>query len=280
MVLFVALAGVYLAFGVGALPALLRSVLGGRVVSALAGPAVILVVIVSYAAVTRTITVRAVAEFAVYLVASALLVAWRPAPRGTFPARELGAAIILGAPIKWHLLPRLLLGGAGAYDATRLVALVAGMYVFLVVRNLEGVGYRWSLRGRDVRIASAAFLAFALIAVPLGLGMHFLVWHPRLTVSSAVVNPVVIYLVTAVPEEFLFRGLIQNLCVRWLGKWRGLAIASVLFGLSHLPDPRYALLATIAGAAYGWVYLLSGRITASAITHALVDGTWVALLRV
>jgi len=43
----------------------------------------------------------------------------------------------------------------------------------------------------------------------------------------------------------------------------GLAIGSVIFGLSHLPDPRYAVLATIAGVAYGWVYLRTGKVTAS-----------------
>ena len=81
------------------------------------------------------------------------------------------------------------------------------------------------------------------------------------------------------PEEFLFRGLIQNLLSRRLGVPLGLAVGSVIFGLSHLPDPRYAVLATIAGVAYGWVYLRTGKVTASAITHALVDAVWVILLR-
>jgi membrane protease YdiL (CAAX protease family) len=37
-------------------------------------------------------------------------------------------------------------------------------------------------------------------------------------------------------------------------------------------------LATIAGVAYGWVYVRTGKVTASAITHALVDAVWVILL--
>ena len=52
----------------------------------------------------------------------------------------------------------------------------------------------------------------------------------------------------------------------------------MVFGLAHLPDPRYVLLAAIAGVAYGWVYLRTGKITASAITHALVDAAWGVLL--
>jgi membrane protease YdiL (CAAX protease family) len=130
-----------------------------------------------------------------------------------------------------------------------------------------------------VILALAAFFCFAIIAIPYGLGSRFLTWNPQLAVANVIATPVVIYLVTAVPEEFLFRGLIQNLLGRWLGPRAALAIASVIFGLSHLPDPRYALLATLAGVAYGWVYLRTGRITAAAVTHALVDAVWVIVLR-
>jgi len=88
------------------------------------------------------------------------------------------------------------------------------------------------------------------------------------------VSPEHIYLMTAVPEELLFRGIIQNACVQWIGRRRGLVAASIVFGLAHLPDFRYVFLATLAGAAYGWVYGRTERITASAITHAGVDWIW------
>ena len=79
-------------------------------------------------------------------------------------------------------------------------------------------------------------------------------------------------------EEFLFRGLIQNALTRAIGR-AGLPIAAVIFGFAHLPDPRYVVLAALAGVAYGWVYQRTGRITASAVTHAFVDWIWVMLLR-
>jgi hypothetical protein len=96
---------------------------------------------------------------------------------------------------------------------------------------------------------------------------------------SIAVAPFAIYLATAVPEEFLFRGLIQNSLERLLGR-AGLPIAAIVFGLAHLPDPRYVVLATLAGFAYGWVYRRTRRITASAVTHAVVDWIWVLLFRV
>jgi uncharacterized protein len=195
------------------------------------------------------------------------------------PWRELVAAVVLGSAIKFHLLPRLPVPAPRGYDASRLVGLVAGLYLFVVARPLPGVGYVWAIRARDAGAAVLAFLAFAVVALPIGFATGFLVWHPQPSVANALERPLLIYLVTAVPEEFLFRGLIQNLLAGWLGERAGLAIASVVFGLSHLPDPRYALLATLAGLAYGWVYVRTGTITASAVTHALVDAAWVTMLR-
>ena len=57
------------------------------------------------------------------------------------------------------------------------------------------------------------------------------------------------------------------------------AIASVLFGLSHIqhapfPNWRYVAMATVAGWFYGWAYRKHRSLMASAGTHALVDTLW------
>jgi membrane protease YdiL (CAAX protease family) len=277
---FALLAGSYTMLSARAVRVGLRDLVpNAPLARALVGPAVLLAASTFQLAVVGLLTPARAAGFAVYLLVPALLITMRETPAGRAPISELAAAFVLGLPIKFHLLPPLPLGAGSGYNAGKLVALVAGMYLFLVARPLGGIGYTYALRRRDVSTALAAFGCFAFIAVPLGLGTRFLTWHPQLGVANVAATPVVIYLVTAVPEEFLFRGLIQNLLGRWLGPRAGLAIASVVFGLSHLPDPRYALLATIAGFAYGWVYLRTGRVTASAVTHALVDAVWVILLR-
>src|SRR5262249_47124233 len=220
---------------------------------------------------------RAVA-FAICLdIPSVVLSTGAAGPR-ELPWRELAAAASLGLAIKYHLLPTLPIPAPKGYDASRLVGLVAGLYFFLVARPLEGIGYRWSLTKRDVATAVLVFAAYPAIALPLGFATHLILWNPRGSGPDMLLKPIIMYLVTAVPEEFLFRGLIQNLLSRWLGVPLGLAIASIIFGLSHLPDPRYAVLATIAGVAYGLVYLRTGKVTASGITHALVDAVWVILL--
>jgi membrane protease YdiL (CAAX protease family) len=53
-----------------------------------------------------------------------------------------------------------------------------------------------------------------------------------------------------------------------------------LFGLVHIVKHapplnwQYALLATGAGFAYGWVYNRTGKLAAAAVTHGVVDWLW------
>jgi membrane protease YdiL (CAAX protease family) len=137
-------------------------------------------------------------------------------------------------------------------------------------------------------------LAFALLAIPLGLALKFI--HPHSTAPLAHgsvegLGPVLnflflfvgIYLTVAIPEEMMFRGILQNLLVHTIYKGPrglyGLLIASVVFGAAHLhhapvPNWRYAILATLAGIFYGNIYRTRQRLCASALTHALVDTIW------
>lgn len=83
---------------------------------------------------------------------------------------------------------------------------------------------------------------------------------------------------TCMAEEAFFRGFIQfRLSQAWAsvhgGKGLALGVAAVLFGLAHFGGgPVYVVLATIAGAGYGWVYLRTGgRIEASILTHFMLN---------
>jgi membrane protease YdiL (CAAX protease family) len=111
--------------------------------------------------------------------------------------------------------------------------------------------------------------------------MHFIGFAPRWHAwSSLLFTSLGIFFFTAWPEEFLFRGLLQNMlsrsCKSDLAGWW---TASMLFGFSHItnlgfPNWRYVILASIAGIFYGWTWRKTGSIFASAIVHALVDVTW------
>ena len=283
-VFFALVPGGYIALSVGGVRHSVAAAIAGLPLAArlLAGPALVWLVIVVYAASSGLPISPRLAVYAVYLLVPPLLLALPPGVSGApprVPLRELAIVGALWLPIEFRILPPLPLPAPNGVDMRKLVGLVEAMYLFLVVRPPPGIGYTYRLTARDGATAVIAFLVYAVVALPIGFATGFIGWRPELDATHLIGGPLIIYLVTGVPEEFLFRGLIQNLLSQWLGPRPGLVVASIIFGLAHLPDPRYVLLATIAGGAYGWVYLRTQRITASAITHALVDATWGAFLR-
>jgi uncharacterized protein len=177
-------------------------------------------------------------------------------------------------------------GGRLAYVFTVLLALSAALATFVLVRRFNGIGYiigwgrRWGL------YIVGSFAAFGAIAIPLGTAMRFIQFAPRWTEwKSLPFLTLAILCFTAWPEEFLFRGLLQNMLARSAkSELAGWWTASVLFGFSHItnmgfPNWRYVILASIGGLFYGWTWRKTGSIFASAIVHALVDATWHFLFR-
>jgi len=273
--LFAGLTGLTLALSVTACRERLRT--RWQAVNVLAAPLGITAAIAICCAVTGLPIAPRAAAFGAYLTIPAVLVcAGRAGAPG--PIRVLAAAIVLWLPIEFDLLPQLRLPPPDGLRAAPFAALATGLYLFLVACPLDRIGYTFQLSSRDFRVALIATAAFAVVGVPIALATGFVEWNPRPDAIRLAVAPIAIYLATGVPEEFLFRGLIQNTLERAIGR-AALPIASIIFGLAHLPDARYVLLATLAGLAYGWVYLATRRITASAVTHALVDWIWVLLLR-
>lgn len=275
--LFAALTGTTLALSVKSCRDVLQRMGAPVPVKVLAAPLVITAAIAAYGAFAGLDVVSRAALFGAYLVLPALIV-WTRGGVAPSPLRILIAAVSLWLPIEFDLLPSLRLPDPGGLRATPLVGLTNGLFLFLVACPIERIGYTFGLRGRDFRPALLATLIFALVGLPIGLATGFLQWQPRIEWVTILVAPLAIYLATGVPEEFLFRGLIQNALEQWVGR-AALPLAAVIFGLAHLPDMRYVVLATLAGVAYGWVYIKTRRITAAAITHALVDWIWVLLFR-
>jgi hypothetical protein len=156
-----------------------------------------------------------------------------------------------------------------------------GTWSFLIFRGVRGSGYEFTLSVAILRDAAVNFAGFAVLAAPLGFAIRFIGWNPRWRGAGAFAfDYVTIFLFVAILEEFLFRGLIQNLLEGTLSSRRTAhACASVLFGLTHMlhppvPNWRYVILATLAGWFYGSAYRKHRSIMASAATHALVDTAW------
>jgi membrane protease YdiL (CAAX protease family) len=177
-------------------------------------------------------------------------------------------------------------GGRLAYVFTVMLCVVTALGTFLLVRRFGGVGYSVGWGRRWGLYIAGSFAAFALIAIPLGTAIHFVQFAPRWGEWATLpFLTVAILCFTAWPEEFLFRGLLQNMLARSAkSETAGWIVASVVFGFSHItnlgfPNWRYVILASIAGLFYGWTWRKTGSIFASAIVHALVDALWHFLFR-
>jgi membrane protease YdiL (CAAX protease family) len=172
------------------------------------------------------------------------------------------------------------------HTLTILLALGTAVAGFVLLRRLDGVGYAiaWG-RGFTANFV-LHFAIFAAIAIPLGITLGFLAFQPSLErARSSPLTVLGILFFTAWPEEFLFRGLLQNLLSRAMkNQWAGLAVASVVFGFSHIfhapfPNWKYVLLATVAGLFYGHCWIRTRSLLPGAFVHALVDISWHILFR-
>jgi len=172
------------------------------------------------------------------------------------------------------------------HTLTILFGVNVAIATFLLLRRLDGVGYAVEWKRGSSWAVGFNFLCIAAIVLPLGEALGFLHFDPTLArLRAAPAAAVGILFFTAWPEEFLFRGLLQNLVTRTLkNPTAGLLVASVIFGLSHIlhapfPNWRYVILATIAGFFYGRAWMKTGSLFAPCLVHALVDASWHALFR-
>jgi uncharacterized protein len=201
------------------------------------------------------------------------------------------AAALIWLPV-WLPMPYRLLYWVFSYPPPLthtlaiVMALSSGVAAFVLVRRLDGIGYaiEWG-RGFAANFG-IHFALFGAIAIPIGMKIGFLVWEPSLKRAEFVpLWALGILFFTAWPEEFLFRGVLQNLFSRtFKNRWAGLATASVIFGFSHIfhspvPNWKYVFLATIAGLFYGHVWMRTGSLLPGTLVHALVDITWHVLFK-
>ena len=165
-----------------------------------------------------------------------------------------------------------------------LLALATGVATFILLRRLDSVGYVLDWRRGYGFHFGFNFLVFAAIAIPLGLKIHFIVWDPSIRRLQPLVIVGILFF-TAWPEEFLFRGILQNLLMRtFRSDWAALIVTAIIFGFSHIrqthfPNWKYVLLASIAGFFYGRAWMKTKSLVPGALMHALVDISWHVLFR-
>jgi membrane protease YdiL (CAAX protease family) len=227
----------------------------------------------------------ALAVLAYTLVPSACAAKLGPATGPRPQALDFLAILLLWLPLELNVAKPLVLPAAQGFlhSVAYGVANLLGLAIFLLYRGFSGMKYNPPRRASDLWVALAGFVAAAPVLIGIGIAIGFIPfphWHPA-TAGKMAAAAGLIFIGTALPEEILFRALIQNFIFqRWGETTAGLVAASVIFGCSHLnngpqalPNWRYAIVATIAGFAYGKVFQKSSSITSSALFHTMVD--WV-----
>jgi membrane protease YdiL (CAAX protease family) len=196
---------------------------------------------------------------------------------------DLAAILLLWLPLEFgagaSLVPRPVQGVLHAIIYG--VAILLGLILFLVYREMPGMRYQLPRRWSDFTHAALGLAIAAAILIPLGLAIGFLnpPHHPPVTGSRLALRIAFIFFGTALPEEILFRALIQNWLVQRFGdSLRSVAGAALIFGAAHLdngpqplPNWRYMIVATIAGFIFGLVFRKSTSVIASALTHTGVN---------
>ena len=243
---------------------------------------ILFLIFLAYAIGTGTATLLRLAAAATFiLVPLLLLVLARNSSPGCWQDYLVIATIwsaVKFGPSHWLWPYR---GGRLAYIFAVLTAVDIAIAAFLLLRRTGNIGYSIGWCGGFGLSIVISLALFAAIAIPLGIRLHFIQFAPRWSEwKSFIPLSIGILFFTAWPEEFLFRGLLQNHLTSTskspLFAW---IAASVLFGFSHItnmhfPNWRYVLLATIAGLFYGWTWRRTGSIFASAILHGSVDILW------
>lgn len=275
---------VILAFLLPPIPALIKKKLRGRPELLFSVPIVLAAIFCLLAWRTGGFSLPLTLLIAGYTLVPTVLIFLQGADAGPATWLDLIVILALWLPIELNAGSRWIPTRAQGFLHTVAygVALTLALVLFLSFRGLKGMKYNLPSRVMDFIDPLIAFVLVAPILIGLGLALSFLPWF-HLSGNWPVVRVAktfgLIFVATALPEEILFRSLIQNWLMQKFGSTTAvLIVASVIFGCAHLnngpqplPNWRYMILATIAGYAYGRVFQRASSATASMILHALVD---------
>lgn len=196
--------------------------------------------------------------------------------------------IDLGIIQKYFIWPENL--GGAAYS--HIFGVILLLFLMCGYRGLDGVGFEFKISRIDIPLILRNFGLFIIVALPFGFTTGFISFFPKpIDPIHIIANFVGILLVVAVPEELLFRGIIQNLLQRTLNKPKvALVLAAFIFSLAHYnnsgvahgpaPDYRYLILAFIAGIFYGHAYQKSQNLYPAILVHTLIDVVWLSFFKI
>jgi membrane protease YdiL (CAAX protease family) len=277
---------IILAFLVPPVPWAVKRKLRGNPVLLFGAPGLLIAVFCLVAWRLEALSLPLVLLIVAYTLVPTVLIFVQGADAGAATWLDLMVILVLWLPVELNVGGRWIPKHAQGFLHTVAygVALTLALVLFLGFRGMKGMKYNLPHRAMDFIDPLIAFAVVAPILITLGLLLSFIPWFHlpgNLSAAGAAKTFGLIFLATALPEEILFRALIQNWLMQKFGSTTAvLIVASVIFGCAHLnngpqplPNWRYMILATIAGLAYGKVFQRASSAIASMTLHGLVDAT-------
>ena len=259
---------------------------GARLAAALAAASVAPYCI--YSLPTGVFSLGAAAKLAALCAAAAFVYVVFPTREPGFVRQDAAVAALLAFPMISGLSP-LFRDVYRGFDSPlhrmeslgKLMLIPLGLFVFLSLRKLPGAGFHLVPRRRDWRPALENFLLGTPLIAAAALATGHVRWNPLFDDPAGMLIEAAgkllgIYMTTALAEEFLLRGVVQNLLARRTGRpAQAQAVAAILFAAAHLgrggfPNWPYFATTVVLGWFCGRAYAKSGSITPAMMTHALV----------
>ncbi|MCD6208101.1 MAG: CPBP family intramembrane metalloprotease [Methanosarcinales archaeon] len=96
---------------------------------------------------------------------------------------------------------------------------------------------------------------------------------PDLKITSMITLVIIMFFFVGLVEELIFRAILQTNLQQSIGVWKGLFVASVLFGIMHSGYglAEELLFTTAAGLLIGYVYQKTGSLTFVTVIHGTIN---------
>lgn len=185
----------------------------------------------------------------------------------------LGIAIFIAIPTllnKWVLKPALseIIPNESTEQVIRWtisIFMLIFVYVFLFKiyerRSISEFAIQYAGRENIFGFIAGGLLVGSIILVLLiSESISFTVLNPL----TIIFKPLILFILLALGEEIIFRGILYRITEQSLGTWIALIISAFLFGIVHITNDHADFLgilsAALAGVMFGVLYTISGRL--------------------
>lgn len=147
-------------------------------------------------------------------------------------------------------------------------AMVIFVFVLMMPQMLETQKH---VKTVNLVVAEIGVAVLSLLLMPL-LGIYLGAIKPEFSIPNWIGLFILNNLfITCVAEEVFFRGYLQSSFMKY-GQYTALIASSILFGFAHFAGgAEFIVFATIAGLAYGLIYLSTGRLYMAIIAHFMFN---------